>query len=161
MREAAQLHALVHKGESEAPFQTNRGWLWHFCQCHGIQQLSLQGEKVSFDVSAVEPFKEDLKELIECEQLALEQLYNCDETGLYYRLLPEASLREVSFWHEKDEGACNINDVLECKWDAQDAFSGHRQVCKSRCFKNVNKRALPVHYCSQKSAWMECKIFSD
>ena len=30
-----------------------------------------------------------------------------------------------------------------------------------RCFKNVNKQALPAHYCSQKNAWMDSKIFSD
>lgn len=30
-----------------------------------------------------------------------------------------------------------------------------------RCFKNINKDALPVKYCAQKSAWMNSSIFSD
>lgn len=70
-------------------FQANRGWLWHFCQRHGIRQLSLQGEKVSSDAAAVEPFKVELQELLEREHLTLDQLYNCDETGLCYRMLPD------------------------------------------------------------------------
>ena len=53
---AVQLHALLHKDDSEPPFQVSRAWLWHFCQRHRIWQLSLQGEKVSSDASALEPF---------------------------------------------------------------------------------------------------------
>ena len=36
---AAQLHALLHKGDSEPPFQPSRDWLWQFCQHHGLWQL--------------------------------------------------------------------------------------------------------------------------
>ena len=55
---AAQLHELLHKDESVPPFQAKRGWLWCFCQRHGIRQLSLQGEKVSSDTTKLEPFKD-------------------------------------------------------------------------------------------------------
>ena len=48
----------------------------------------LQGEKVSSDVSAVEPFKDELQELLEREHLTLDQLYNCDHTQLCYIMLP-------------------------------------------------------------------------
>ena len=51
---ATQLHAQLHDGDPdnlESSFQASRGWLWRFCQRHGIRQLSLQGEKVSSDVS--------------------------------------------------------------------------------------------------------------
>lgn len=89
---AAQLHAMLHENELEPPFQASRGWLWRFCQRHGIRQLSLQGEKVSSDVSAIEPFKEELQELIERESLTLDRLYNCDETGFCYRMLPSKTL---------------------------------------------------------------------
>ena len=30
-----------------------------------------------------------------------------------------------------------------------------------RCFKNINKSALPVHYYNQKSAWMDSRFFLD
>lgn len=64
---AAQLHKLLQEGESVPPFQDSKGWLWHFCQRHGIRQLSLQGEKVSSDTTKVEPFKKELQELLEHE----------------------------------------------------------------------------------------------
>ena len=62
------------------------------CNRHGIRQLSFQGEKVSSDTSAVEPFKEELQQLLERKRLTLTQLYNCDETGLCYRMLPNKTL---------------------------------------------------------------------
>lgn len=93
---AVQLHEQLHESESVPPFQASRGWLWRFCQRHGIRQLSLQGEKVSSDTSAVEPFKEELQQLLERESLTLEHLYNCDETGLCYRMLPSKTLASRS-----------------------------------------------------------------
>lgn len=35
------------------------------------------------------------------------------------------------------------------------------KAANPRCFKHVNKTALPVHYYSQKNAWMNAEIFSD
>ena len=43
----------------------------------------------SSDISAVEPFKDDL---LKREHLTLDHLYNCDETGLCYRMLPDKTL---------------------------------------------------------------------
>ena len=52
--------------------------------------MSLQGEKLSADATAIDPFK--LQEVMEKEGSTLEQSYNCDETGLYYRMMPAKTL---------------------------------------------------------------------
>ena len=93
---AVQLHKQLHEGSTVPSFQASRSWLWRFCNRHGIRQLSLQGEKVSSNTSCIEPFKEELQQLLERESLTLEQLYNCDETGLYYRMLPNKTLASRS-----------------------------------------------------------------
>ena len=51
---AAIMHAQIHAGESVPPFQGGRGWLWRFCNRDGVRQLSLQGEKLSSDTTAVD-----------------------------------------------------------------------------------------------------------
>ena len=51
---AAIMHAQIHAGESVPPFQGSRSWLWRFCNRHGVRQLSLQGEKLSSDTTAVD-----------------------------------------------------------------------------------------------------------
>ena len=93
LREKAQLfYQQLHGDSSSSTFQASTGWQWRFCQRHGIRQLSLQGEKLSADLDAPDPFREKLLDLIEDEGFTLEEIYNCDETGLYYRLLPEKTL---------------------------------------------------------------------
>ena len=59
------------------------GWLWYFCNRHGICGLCLQGEKFSADTESPEPFKKQLQDVMEGEGFALEQVYNYDEMGLY------------------------------------------------------------------------------
>ena len=65
-----------------------------FCQRHGIRELSLQGEVLSADTSAVEPFCQILKDMIDIEGYSKCQIFNADETGLWWRLMPSRSLVE-------------------------------------------------------------------
>ena len=58
----------------------------------GISGLCLQGEKLSADTEVHDPFKKQLQDVMGREGLTLEQIYNCDETGLYYRMLPTRTL---------------------------------------------------------------------
>ncbi len=88
---ANYFHTKLYPGEQQT-FKASRGWLWRFCICHGMRQLSVQGEKLSADSTAPDPFKQTLADYIEAERLTLDQVYNCDETGLYFRLLPRITL---------------------------------------------------------------------
>ena len=160
---ASELHSQLHEGESVPPFQASRGWLWRFCQRHGIRQLSLQGEKVSSDLSAIEPFKKELQELLEQEHLTLDQLYNCDETGLLYKMLPSKTLASKS---EREASTIKKPKERVTLMTCSNATGMHKlplvvigKAENPRCFKNINKKALPVHYYSQKNAWMDTRIF--
>ena len=55
------------------------------CKHHGIRQLSLQGEQLSSNETEVEQFIKLAQEQMEEKHLTLEQIYNCDKTGLNYR----------------------------------------------------------------------------
>ena len=157
------MHVQIHDGESVPPFQASRGWLWRFCNRHGIRQLSLQGEKLSSDTTEAEPFKEQLQQLMERENLTFNNLYNCDETGLIYRMLPEKILTIRS--EKNAEGMKKQKDhiiLMACS----NSTGSHKlplmfigKAANPRCFKNVNKAALPVTYYSQKNAQVNSEIF--
>lgn len=83
----------LYPDSSEDDFKASYGWLH---RRHGIHQLKLQGEALSADASAKEPFKQKLHELIETQQLTLHQLFNCDETCLFWRMLPNKILADSS-----------------------------------------------------------------
>ncbi len=83
MEKARILHALIYPDMTVCSFKASHGWLHRFKQCHGIRQLSLQGESLSADTGAVEPMREKLALFIEDHELTLNQVFNCDETGLF------------------------------------------------------------------------------
>ena len=85
----------------ESSFSGSTGWQWRFCKRHGIRNLSLEGEKVSADTEASATFITSFNEFVEEHQLTLNQIFNCDETGLNFRLLPNKTLA-ASFEHSAD-----------------------------------------------------------
>ena len=73
-------------------FTASSGWMWRFCKHHTIRQLSLQGGKLSVGKPAADQFIPDFQGFIEDGGYSLNQVFNCDTTGLYYKLLLETSL---------------------------------------------------------------------
>ncbi len=69
-------------------FVASKGWLERFKSCHGIRLMTITGEKLSNDATSIEPFK--LRFLQKAKDLNLNpsQVYNADESGLFWRLLP-------------------------------------------------------------------------
>ena len=93
---AAQLHKLLHDGESVPPFQASRVGFGVLSTSWNTAALFAR-RKVSSDTTMVEPVKkQQLQELLERVALILEQLYNCDEIGLCYRMLPSKTLASRS-----------------------------------------------------------------
>ncbi len=92
---AVQLYKQLCEARSETgpgQFVASDGWLWRFCRRHGIRQLTLQGEKLSADKPASEEFITSFRTYVEDHKYTLNQIFNCDETGLYYKLLPQKTL---------------------------------------------------------------------
>lgn len=79
---------------AEAPdtFTDSEGWLARWKNRHGIRQLKICGEKLSADESLVESFKKNFRKIMEEENYTPDQLYNCDETGLNFKILPSKTL---------------------------------------------------------------------
>lgn len=55
---------------------------------HGLSNKKVYGESLDANDEVVEQYCKDVMDLI-MKGLLLEQLYNMDETGLYYHSIPE------------------------------------------------------------------------
>ena len=95
MEKAKMLYHELIPDASEEDFKASTGWLHHFKGRHGIRQLSLQEETLSADNNAAEEFKSFFQEYVEENSLTV-KFFNCDETGLYWRLLPNKTLADAS-----------------------------------------------------------------
>ena len=81
--------------EVPAQFTASAGWLWRFCRCHNIRQPALQGEKLSADEPPAESFIPEFQKFVKKFDYSLDQVFKCDESGLYYKCLPQKSLVTV------------------------------------------------------------------
>jgi hypothetical protein len=59
---------------------------------YGVRQLNICGEKLSENLQEVLKFKAKFRCLIDNEGLSDKHIYNCDETGLNYKMLPSKTL---------------------------------------------------------------------
>ena len=98
---ALDLHRQLHSHSDEmegdgsvvdSAFMASTGWIWRFGKHHNIRQLSLQGEKLSADQPAADQFVPEFQAFIAKNGYSLDQVFNCDESGLHYKLLPNKSL---------------------------------------------------------------------
>uniref|UniRef100_A0A8C3WRQ9 Jrk helix-turn-helix protein n=1 Tax=Catagonus wagneri TaxID=51154 RepID=A0A8C3WRQ9_9CETA len=64
------------------------GWLWRFKARHGIKKLDASSEKQEADHQAAEQFRRFFRSLTAEHGLSPEQVYNADQTGLFWRCLP-------------------------------------------------------------------------
>ena len=76
--------------EEECDFSV--GWLRNFKQRHGILRLKVQGKRRSADTAAADSFSEEFLSLIREHGVTPEQVYNADETALFWQCLPTSTL---------------------------------------------------------------------
>ena len=71
-------------------FQASEGWLSKWKQRNGIQQFKACGERGDVSDEAVTEWKEKIEEI--CMGYDMKNVFNCDETALFYKALPGATL---------------------------------------------------------------------
>lgn len=165
---AVQLYKQLCEGRGETEpieFVASDGWLWRFCRRHGIRQLTLQGEKLSADKPASEEFVSSFRTFVEDNNYTLNQIFNCDETGLYYKLLPQKTL--ASHFEKNADGRksqkerVTINACSNASGTIKLPLLLIGKYKKPRCFKNISQDSLPVIYDHQSNAWVNTAIFSN
>ena len=144
--------------------QASAGWLWRFRNRHGIRNITPHGEAGSADTNAVEPFRAKLDWLIKDEKWQLNQLYNGDETALFWRSLPRNT---QAFRHEDKTPGRKISKEKLSALLGANATGTHRltpcivgKSAKPRALKDL-MHELPVVYYNTKNAWFNGAIFED
>lgn len=145
-------------------FQASEGWFHRWKLRHGIRHVVIAGEKLSADDDAAKDFVEKFLKLVSDSNLVAEQVYNVDETGLNYKMLPKSTLASKN---EPVLGTKLAKDRLTIA-TCSNARGSHKlplfvigKSKKPRAFKNLNMATLPVYYRNQSSAWMDCALFKE
>ncbi|XP_032875006.1 jerky protein homolog [Amblyraja radiata] len=160
MKQARKYHEELNiEGECEY----SEGWLQKFKKRHGIKYLKICGEKASADYDAAERYIDEFAKMVSDDKLSPEQIYNADETALYWRYIPRKTLTTVD--ERAPSGFKDAKDrvtVLGCANAASTRMLKLAVLGKSqrpRCFKGVTN--LPVHYYVNKNAWVTREMFTN
>ena len=149
----------------KSTFAASEGWKWKFCRRHGIRNLSVHGEKLSSDVNAADEFVSSFSTFVKGEKFSMHQIFNCDETGLYYRLLPDktlaASFEKTADGRKKSKDRVTINACSNATGSIKLPLHLIGKAKKPRCFKGSKMDLFPVKYSGQKNAWMDTGLFYD
>ena len=90
LQERARQISLELGGASTGTFKGSNGWLQKFRKRHGIKHRVICGESATVDPAIVDDWKERLPLII--GKYAPNDVYNADETGLFFKALPDRSL---------------------------------------------------------------------
>ncbi|XP_050705146.1 tigger transposable element-derived protein 7-like [Eriocheir sinensis] len=145
-------------------FKASTGWLVRFRKHHLLANKRVCGEITSAAIDVVEPFLNDFWKLVSDEGLLTHQLYNFDETGLFWRALPNNTQASIAI---KDAPGRKLDKGRISVLFGANADGTHRvtpvvvgKARRPRVLKDCMDH-LPVHYFSSAKAWFTSGIFKD
>lgn len=154
---ALELQKKLHDGD----FHASDGWMNRFKKRFGLRMLKECGEKLSSREDLVDPFKRTLQSVIKENILTPDAIFNADETGLYWKMLPDRT-----YVHAGEANAPGRKlskervTVLLCA-----NASGSKKkikpilIGKAKRPRSFRNKELPLNYMHSKSAWMHSGIF--
>lgn len=143
-------------------FNASRGWISKFRKRYGVRNLKICGEKLSSNENAVQPFRLEFSSIVEGMGILPCQIYNADESGLYWKGLPDKTLVGPE---EKTAPGRKMNKERVTFLVCCNATGTHRLkllvLGKSKKPRSFGSMKLPVEYTSTRSAWMTSFTFKN
>jgi transcriptional regulator with XRE-family HTH domain len=140
-------------------FKASNGWLESFRTRHNISFRLLSGESAELDHQVVEDWKKNASQLL--SNFRLEDVWNFDETGLFWKGLPNRSLVERG---SKSKGGKLAKERLTIGLLCSSVGEKFKPIVIGKsAMPRAFERRLPlsVHYRSNKTAWMTSSLFVD
>ena len=139
--------------------KASNGCLEKWKMRHNVKSYAICGESGNVDIDKAEEWKAFLASL--CDGYTPANIFNMDETGYFYRALPNSTLNQVSKSCKGGKLAKDrVTVALTCSAAGeklQPLIIGKSK--KPRCFRNIDLSRLGVVYKSSSKAWMTNPIF--
>jgi hypothetical protein len=135
-----------------ADFKASNEWLEKFKACHVIKAFTVSGESAGVDLQTKD-FRSRIPEI--CSDFEPCNIFNCDETGLYYCTLPDKTLSAKG---ASSKGVKNSKERLTILFACSAAGEKLKplvisKALKPRCFRNIKVHKLPVTWRHNKKAY--------
>ncbi|CAM5178121.1 unnamed protein product [Eretmochelys imbricata] len=148
----------------EKEFKASHSWLNRFRNRFNLRNVQTPGEAASANEEAAKAYPEQLKKIPEAKGYLPEHVLNADETGLFWKKMPNHT------YFSKSEGQAPgfkaANDRVAVLFGGNAA--GHSiklgllyRAADPRALKGKNKNLLPVFWQSNKKSWVRAALFLD
>ena len=144
-------------------FTASNGWLEKFKKQHNVCMMTVAGEEGDVRPETVESWSERAREIT--RGWNKEDVWNMDETGSFWRGLPEKSLDERGKRFSGGKKAKQRNTwafFVNAAGGKEDPIVIGKSA-KPRCFKHIKDKTRPCKcsYFSNNKAWMNTDIMKD
>lgn len=142
-------------------FKASNGWLDKFKSRYNISFKVICGESKSVDTETVDEWRIKVKQLISSYEPR--NIYNADETGLFYKVLPKKTLNfknEICTSGKKSKERLTVMLCVNLIGEFEKPLIIGKSK-KPRCFKNVDIKRLDPHWEANKKAWMTRSIMTE
>ncbi|GFT40797.1 tigger transposable element-derived protein 1 [Trichonephila clavipes] len=145
-------------------FSASKGWLAGFLKINALYNIKITGESATADEGAAKIFPEELAKNIEDGDYSADQVFNADETGLYWKKLPNrtyiAKDEKTTSGHKASKDRVTL---LLCS-NASDRMLKPLLINKPlrpRALKGKDLKHLPVIWMANPKAWRTTSIFTE
>ncbi|XP_034046538.1 tigger transposable element-derived protein 1-like [Thalassophryne amazonica] len=152
---------------SEESFKASHGWFDNFKKKMNIHTVVMHGEASSADVKAANEYVTRFAALFANEGYVPQQVFNCDETGLFWKKMPRRTYltaeekKLLGYKPMKDRltlalcanpsGDCKIKPLLVYHSENPRAFKSHK----------ILKEKLQVMWRANAKAWVTRQFFTE
>ena len=146
-------------------FKASRGWFEKFRKRTGVHSVVRHGEAASSDTKGAEEFIKMFEKLITEEEYLPQQVFNCDETGLFWKKMPRRTYitaeekklpghkpmkdRLTLALCSNASGDCKVKPLLVYHSETPRAFRAHKIV----------KEKLAVLWRANAKSWVNMQFF--
>lgn len=148
---------------TEGGFQASEGWFNKFKVRQSLHNIKIVGEAASADTAAAERYPEKCANLVTDGGYKPEQVFNADETALFWKRMPNKTfISKSEKFAPGFKAAKDRVTLLLCSNASGDCVIKPLMLYRSfnpRALKNQNKDNLPVFWRANKKAWVTSAFF--
>ncbi|KAG7166442.1 Tigger transposable element-derived protein 1-like 13 [Homarus americanus] len=140
------------------PFNASSGWLQRFKIRNKITNINIGGEEASADRAAAKEFPPFLREIMEEGQYSDDQVFNMDESGLFWKKLPSKSfvVKNASKIRGRKMQKERITVLFTTNASGTNKLklSVIHTARKPHAYKTMDMTKLNVHWLTARKAWV-------
>ena len=144
----------------EDRFKGSNGWVDKFKKRHNLKQYTMHGEASSAPLENLGAMREKLRQTL--KDFAPENIFNCDETGLFWKMKPSRTISDGPVSGIK-QSKDRVTVLLTCNSTGSEKLSPLfiHKFENPRALKHINKKNLPVDYYWNQKSWMQVSIWNE